>query len=109
MFFRFKVINTSNMQKILLPPVTKPQCSLEMSAGCSNAEDRYPEGKPKYTLLQNSILGCRGQDRTASSHKGIYGRGKETSSPPDSASLMGENMREKFPLHYQAALTWSTC
>lgn len=75
-----------------------------MSVGCPNAEDCYPEGKPKYTLLQNSILGCR----TASSHKGIYGRGKENSSPPDSASLMGENRREKFPLNYQAAVSWCT-
>jgi len=48
-----------------------------MSAGCPNAEDCYPEGKLKYTLLQNIILGCR----TASSLKGIHGRGSKLQAP----------------------------
>ena len=87
----FKVINTSNVEEI--PTSTsncKPQCSLETSAGCPNAEGRCPEGKPKPTLLQNSILGCR----TASAHKGIRSRRKGSSSLPDRAPPMGENRRE---------------
>lgn len=57
-------------------------------------------GELKYTLLQNSNPGCR----TASSHKGIYGKGKETSGPRDS----GEEHEREVPLNYQTALSWCT-
>lgn len=101
MFFHFKEINPSNMQKI--PASISDWATVQPGngAGCPNTEDHYPEGKPKHTLLQNSILVCR----TASFCKGIQGRGMETS---PSASLRGKNRREKFPLNYQAALTWCT-